>query len=320
MPSWWKRSIHENNVPNETLNDTLYNVFRRINKWSYVLFGLSLSAMQFFHLLIVGILVLTFATLTMIECFFAISDIGIRKNMRIIKIPFISGSFILIVLSCLHSGLLIAEGRYTIKISLIMAVLICFLYSLFVSRIAATYNAISDISYTIFSLLYITTPISSAILLAGDLLIARENGFLGISGILWVIYIFLVCKSSDIGRVLGGRTFGSVGVARRFGQEFSVEAIFCGIVVSMAVSIVFWLTIKGSDFLLLPIISGGIVSVMAITGSAVAEVLAQDARIGSASIGFSEMKDIGVLKHVGAFCLVVPICYAVIHLLEMYID
>ncbi|MCK5788316.1 MAG: phosphatidate cytidylyltransferase [Chlamydiia bacterium] len=319
--SWWKSYNKDSNRINTLVEKDSFAILRKANKFSYLFFITALISQYFLHIFY-GILVIITAFLTILECALVLRDIGKRKGLSLIFNTFLVCSLVIVFVACINAEIFLRGWQSYVHHSTVGAAIILMLYALFISKFSRAYNAIPDISYTIFVFLYITLPVCLAIMLAGDGLAVNDLGFLDLTGIKWMVYIILITKAADFGRIIGGNAFGDKGIIHYFSKYHSIEAYCVGCIFAMASSLSSWYFLRKTHphLLLFSISFGLMLSIIAFLGAAVAEMLAHDARVGT-KVGdvYNPIRDIGVLKHLGSLCITMPVGYAAIHIIDLYV-
>lgn len=312
--SWWKNNDNE-----ESESIILKKIIKLLEfkYWPSISVFVSFCIYSYVHAF--GYILLASLLFLTKNCFNTLEIAGSRKGVSLIKKPLYLGSSILITLSCIKSNIIFPFLSQYITIPIIGFVFIASMYSCFLIRITSKYNAILDISYTVFSMMYIVPSIVLGVLMSGELLHGVSLTSLGNKEIKWLLYLFIVTKTGDIGRWIGGKAFGSLSVIKDFDINHSQEAYLFSIIFGMGSS-----TLLGTlsnhhniQYISLFMILGFILSITGIAGYVVADIIEHDAKIKKQLTKHNEeIKDLGSINIIGSLLINIPIFYFLIHILD----
>ncbi len=183
--------------------------------------------------------------------------------------------------------------------SLLILFLICFQWHV---------NVLGNLAVTVFGIIYLTIPLSYGM---------RINYFFPSSGLgdgrLWLAYVLLVTKMTDVGAYFSGKLFGRSPLAPYISPQKTVEGALGGIALALATSVLFviglsphfTMTISQSIWI------GLIISILSQLGDLAESLLKRDAGVKNSSrlpgLG-------GVLDIVDALVFTLPFMYLLLQM------
>lgn len=166
----------------------------------------------------------------------------------------------------------------------------------------------SNIGITFFGLVYLTLPLGA--LIGINYFFPKHSSQ---DGRIWLVYVLLVTKVTDIGAYVSGKTFGSVKITPYISPAKTLEGALGGLTASTCVSILFcYLTpyLFGTTAPLLPFFTslwlGALIGLVAQFGDLAESLLKRDGKIKDSNRlpGFG-----GVLDIVDSLVFTAPLLY-----------
>lgn len=187
--------------------------------------------------------------------------------------------------------------------------LLILLFSLLILSVLFFRNhsqVMANLAITFFGLVYLAVPIGCAIQ------INYWPSIDGIDGRMWLAYVLIVTKMTDIGAYFTGKTIGQRPLAPHISPKKTIEGAIGGIVAATLASILFAVYLDGSLFTLIQSFWLGIlIAILAQLGDLVESNLKRDA-------GVKDSNQIpglgGVLDQADSLVFTLPLVYLLIQM------
>jgi phosphatidate cytidylyltransferase len=239
----------------------------------------------------------------------ALAVIGIWEYVQLLRSKKIEAPFWL--LAVLAVCFVFANYLTVLNIGLSLAlglVIIAFFFSLFLYHFYKIENAIVNLATSFFGAFYVAVPLGLMI----KILYPAASIGSTTDGRVWLTYLIVVTKITDIGAYFGGKLWGTSKLAPLLSPKKTIAGSIAGFLVAVGVSILFYLfgkimpdTIFRMNFVE-SIILGGILGIFSQLGDLAESLLKRDANVKDsnkiAGIG-------GVLDTLDSLLFTTPIVY-----------
>lgn len=170
-------------------------------------------------------------------------------------------------------------------------------------------SSLGNLAVTVFGVVYLTIPLGCALMI--NYFFSPEQGQ---DGRLWLLYVLIVSKVTDVGAYFVGKGFGKTKLAPWISPKKTVEGAIGGFVSSFAVSFIFVIVSKASGLMTLSLFQNVwlsiTISILAQLGDLTESLLKRDAGVKDSSRlpGFG-----GILDVIDSLVFTLPFMYLVLY-------
>jgi len=214
----------------------------------------------------------------------------------------VTGSFVYLITT--YVGMKYPNLQALPFLTLLVSLLIFFLAFFYKQK-----GSIVNLSITTFGLVYLALPLTCILQIT-----YFESPLNMDHGRLWLTYVLVVTKITDMGAYIVGKTVGKNKLAVRISPKKTIEGALGGTLISVGASLAFYFYIFSSDQLMTlgqSIFVGLLISLLAQFGDLAESVLKRDADVKDSSHlpGFG-----GVLDVVDSLVFTLPFMYLILHM------
>lgn len=170
-------------------------------------------------------------------------------------------------------------------------------------------SPLGNLAVTVFGAVYLTIPLGCALMI--NYFYIPEQGQ---DGRLWLLYVLVVSKMTDVGAYFVGKGFGKTKLAPLISPKKTVEGAVGGFISSLVISFIFVFVSKASGMITLSLVQNLwlsiAISILAQLGDLTESLLKRDAGVKDSSSlpGFG-----GILDVIDSLVFTLPFMYLVLY-------
>jgi phosphatidate cytidylyltransferase len=239
----------------------------------------------------------------------ALAVIGIWEYVQLLRSKNIEAPFWLLAVLAVCFVFANYLAVLNIGLSLVLGlVIIAFFFSLFLYHFYKIENAIINLATSFFGACYVAVPLG---LMIKILYPAASTGSTT-DGRVWLTYLIVVTKITDVGAYFGGKLWGTSKLAPLLSPKKTIAGSIAGFLVAVLVSILFYLfgkmmpdTLFRMNFIE-ALVLGGILGIFSQLGDLAESLLKRDANVKDSNkiVGLG-----GVLDTLDSLLFTTPIVY-----------
>lgn len=207
-------------------------IFRDLKNRTWIAIFLSLAALlliyfanQPFVQVLLTIVLAVFISMALFECILLLE----KKRSKIPR-KLVFGFTWLWILSCYLSVMQFNMMAFN------MLIIALFVFLVFLSNFRSVINAVQSISATIFSIIYVVIPLSLILYIVYPHSMGIED-----DGRMWLAYLIVVTKMTDIGGYFIGKMWGKHKMAPHLSPKKTLEGALGGLCLAVLSSIAFFI-------------------------------------------------------------------------------
>lgn len=239
----------------------------------------------------------------------ALAVVGIWEYVQLLRSKDLDAPFWLLAVLAVCFVFANYLAVLNIGLSLVLGlVIIAFFFSLFLYHFYKIENAIVNLATSFFGACYVAVPLGLMI----KILYPAASAGSTMDGRVWLTYLIVVTKITDVGAYFGGKLWGNSKLAPLLSPKKTIAGSIAGFFVAVVVSIFFYLfgkmmpdTLFRMNFIE-ALVLGGILGIFSQLGDLAESLLKRDAKVKDSNkiVGMG-----GVLDTLDSLLFTTPIVY-----------